>query len=85
MARALATGGKLIILAESRRALAQAIRTPGAGRRHTALTHRRNPTGPASQPRRPRNEKRPVAWPPGPAAAATGWISQDEADQSDQA
>jgi hypothetical protein len=53
VARALATGGKLIILAGSRRALAQAIRTPAAGRRHTALTHRRNPTGPASQPRRP--------------------------------
>jgi exodeoxyribonuclease V alpha subunit len=31
---------KLIILAGSRRALAQAVRTPGAGRRHTALTHR---------------------------------------------
>jgi exodeoxyribonuclease V alpha subunit len=31
---------KLLILAGSRRALAQAVRTPGAGRRHTALTHR---------------------------------------------
>jgi exodeoxyribonuclease V alpha subunit len=31
---------KLLVLAGSRRALAQAIRTPGAGRRHTALTHR---------------------------------------------
>ncbi len=31
---------KLIVLAGSRRALAQAVRTPGAGRRHTALTHR---------------------------------------------
>ena len=31
---------KLTILAGSRRALAQAVRTPGAGRRHTALTHR---------------------------------------------
>jgi exodeoxyribonuclease V alpha subunit len=31
---------KLIILAGSRRALTQAVRTPGAGRRHTALTHR---------------------------------------------
>jgi UvrD-like helicase family protein len=29
---------KLIILARSRRALAQAVRTPGAGRRHTAPT-----------------------------------------------
>ena len=34
---------KLIILAGSRRALAQAVRTPGAGRRHTALTHRLHP------------------------------------------
>jgi len=31
---------KLIVLAGSRRALARAVRTPGAGRRHTALTHR---------------------------------------------
>jgi exodeoxyribonuclease V alpha subunit len=41
---------KLIILAGSRRALAQAVRTRGAGRRHTALTHRLNPAGPGSQP-----------------------------------
>jgi exodeoxyribonuclease V alpha subunit len=41
---------KLIILAGSRRALAQAIRTRGAGRRHTALTHRLNPTRHGSQP-----------------------------------
>ncbi len=34
---------KLIVLAGSRRALAQAIRTPGAGHRHTALTHRLHP------------------------------------------
>ena len=34
---------QLIVLAGSRRALAQAIRTPGAGRRHTALTHRLQP------------------------------------------
>ena len=34
----------LIVLAGSRRALAQAVRTPGAGRRHTALTHRLHPT-----------------------------------------
>jgi exodeoxyribonuclease V alpha subunit len=34
---------KLIILAGSRRALAQAVRTAGAGRRHTALTHRLQP------------------------------------------
>ena len=31
---------QLIVLAGSRRALAQAVRTPGAGRRRTALTHR---------------------------------------------
>ena len=31
---------KLIVLVGSRRALAQAVRTPGAGRRHTALTGR---------------------------------------------
>jgi len=31
---------KLIVLVGSRKALAQAIRTPGSGRRHTALTHR---------------------------------------------
>jgi exodeoxyribonuclease V alpha subunit len=36
---------KLIILAGSRRALAQAVRTAGAGRRHTALTHRLHPAG----------------------------------------
>jgi exodeoxyribonuclease V alpha subunit len=29
---------QLIVLAGSRRALAQAVRTPGSGRRHTALT-----------------------------------------------
>jgi hypothetical protein len=34
---------KLLVLAGSRRALAQAVRTRGAGRRHTALTHRLNP------------------------------------------
>jgi exodeoxyribonuclease V alpha subunit len=31
---------KLVVLAGSRRALAAAVRTPGAGRRHTALAHR---------------------------------------------
>jgi exodeoxyribonuclease V alpha subunit len=31
---------QLIVLAGARRALAQAVRTPGAGRRHTALKHR---------------------------------------------
>jgi exodeoxyribonuclease V alpha subunit len=31
---------RLIVLVGSRRALAQAVRTPGAGRRHTALTYR---------------------------------------------
>ena len=34
---------QLIVLVGSRRALAQAVRTPGAGRRHTALTHRLAP------------------------------------------
>lgn len=34
---------KLIVLAGSRRALAQAVRTPGSGRRHTGLTHRLHP------------------------------------------
>jgi len=36
---------QLIVLVGSRRALAQAVRTPGAGRRHTALTHRLHPAG----------------------------------------
>jgi exodeoxyribonuclease V alpha subunit len=44
---------KLIILVGSRRALAQAVRTRGAGRRHTALTHRLHPAGQANQPQRP--------------------------------
>jgi exodeoxyribonuclease V alpha subunit len=34
---------QLIVLVGSRRALAQAVRTSGAGRRHTALTHRLQP------------------------------------------
>jgi exodeoxyribonuclease V alpha subunit len=34
---------KLVVLAGSRRALATAVRTKGAGRRHTALTHRLQP------------------------------------------
>jgi exodeoxyribonuclease V alpha subunit len=33
---------KLVVLVGSRKALAVAVRTPGAGRRHTALTHRLN-------------------------------------------
>jgi exodeoxyribonuclease V alpha subunit len=48
---------KLIILAGSRRALAQAVRTRGAGRRHTALAHRLNPGGQASEPKRPATGK----------------------------
>ncbi|MGN6170681.1 MAG: SF1B family DNA helicase RecD2 [Solirubrobacteraceae bacterium] len=40
---------QLIVLVGSRRALAQAVRIPGAGRRHTALTHRLQPI---AQPRR---------------------------------
>jgi exodeoxyribonuclease V alpha subunit len=39
---------RLIILAGSRRALAQAVRTRGAGRRHTALTYRLHPAGQAT-------------------------------------
>ncbi|MCM3920245.1 ATP-dependent RecD-like DNA helicase [Frankia sp. AiPs1] len=35
---------KLVVLVGSRRALAAAVRTPGAGRRHTALTHRITPS-----------------------------------------
>ena len=35
---------QLIVLVGSRRALAQAVRTPGAGRRHTALAHRLDPS-----------------------------------------
>lgn len=34
---------KLVVLVGSRRALAAAVRTVGAGRRHTALTYRLNP------------------------------------------
>ncbi len=34
---------KLVVLAGSRRALAAAVRTRGAGRRHTALAHRLHP------------------------------------------
>ena len=36
---------RLSVLVGSRRALAQAVRTPGAGRRYTALTHRLQPVG----------------------------------------
>lgn len=31
---------QLVVIVGSRRALAQAVRTRGAGRRHTGLTHR---------------------------------------------
>jgi len=34
---------RLVVLVGSRRALAAAVRTPGAGRRHTGLTHRLDP------------------------------------------
>ncbi len=34
---------KLVVLTGSRRALAAAVRTRGAGRRHTALAHRLHP------------------------------------------
>lgn len=36
---------KLVVIVGSRRALAQAVRTRGAGRRHTGLTHRLSPGG----------------------------------------
>ncbi len=51
---------KLIILAGSRRALAQAVRTRGAGRRHTALTHRLNPAGQGNEPRAQQQGKAPL-------------------------
>ena len=38
---------RLVVLAGSRRALAAAVRTRGAGRRHTALAHRLQPARPA--------------------------------------
>jgi len=42
---------KLVVLVGSRRALAVAVRTPGAGRRHTALAHRlQSAFRPSSQP-----------------------------------
>jgi exodeoxyribonuclease V alpha subunit len=44
---------QLIVLVGSRRALAQAVRTRGAGRRHTALTHRLNPAGQAKPTQTP--------------------------------
>jgi exodeoxyribonuclease V alpha subunit len=42
---------KLVVLAGSRRALAAAVRTKSAGRRHTALAHRLNPEAPPSRRR----------------------------------
>jgi len=39
---------KLVVLVGSRRALAAAVRTPGAGGRHTALAHRLGAGAPAS-------------------------------------
>ncbi len=42
---------KLVVLVGSRRALAAAVRTPGAGRRHTALTHRIAPSVEPAAPR----------------------------------
>ena len=41
---------RLVVLAGSRRALAAAVRTPGAGRRHTALTQRLTAAVPAGSP-----------------------------------
>src|SRR5204863_1075795 len=57
---------KLIILAGSRRALAQAVRARGAGRRHTALTHRLNQAGRGSQPQHPSSREEPAVRQPGP-------------------
>jgi exodeoxyribonuclease V alpha subunit len=51
---------QLLIMAGSRRALAQAVRTREAGRRHTALTHRLNPAGPRKTSP-PQNAKRTLA------------------------
>jgi exodeoxyribonuclease V alpha subunit len=42
---------RLVVLAGSRRALAVAVRTKGAGRRHTALDYRLRPGAPAAQQR----------------------------------
>ena len=44
---------RLVVLAGSRRALAAAVRTPGAGRRHTALTQRLAAAVPADSPAEP--------------------------------
>ncbi|MEU5878902.1 ATP-dependent RecD-like DNA helicase [Spirillospora sp. NPDC047279] len=41
---------KLVVLVGSRRALAAAVRTPGAGRRHTALSYRLSEDGRAASP-----------------------------------
>jgi exodeoxyribonuclease V alpha subunit len=56
---------QLILLVGSRRALAQAVRTPGAGRRHTALTHRLQPV---VFPRKLLSHLTPT-WTPGPPDA----------------
>jgi hypothetical protein len=73
---------KLIVLAGSRRALAQAVRTPGAGRRHTALTYRLNPrrAGDLTRPAPRDSSSRRCRIHP---RAQTGWIRQDEADRSE--
>ena len=47
---------KLVVLAGSRRALAAAVRTRGAGRRHTALAHRLHPNPPVHPLNRHSNE-----------------------------
>jgi len=44
---------RLVVLAGSRRALAAAVRTPGAGRRHTALSQRLAAAFPAGSPAEP--------------------------------
>jgi exodeoxyribonuclease V alpha subunit len=50
---AVTSAKRLVVLAGSRKALAIAVRTAGAGRRHTALTHRLD--GPAAGPARAPN------------------------------
>ncbi|MFC9554026.1 ATP-dependent RecD-like DNA helicase [Rhodococcus sp. NPDC056960] len=57
---------QLVVLVGSRKALAAAVRTPGAGRRHTALTHRlytnRHPnnTPPDRPAPRPPDRRQPI-------------------------
>ena len=58
---------KLVVLAGSRRALAAAIRTKGAGRRHTALAHRLHPTSATIDPAQHQSGRRSSRTLPVPA------------------